>query len=147
MTDPRRVLFVCARNDVRSPMAEALLRHTDPADFLAFSAGLEATEIDPRTFESLEHINIDASGLRSKSLEDFEGQAFDYVITLCDKSREEATRMPFTGEVIVWNFEDPTTSERHDPFRHTLQEIGDRIKMFVTVKTRPVPQAPSVSDS
>jgi protein-tyrosine-phosphatase len=147
MTDPRRVLFVCARNDVRSPMAEALLRHTDPADFQACSAGLEASEIDPRTFESLDHIGVDASGLRSKSLEDFQGQAFDYVITLCDKSSEEASRMPFTAEVMVWSFEDPTTSERHDPFRHTLQEIGDRIKMFVTVKTRSVPKAPSVSDS
>jgi protein-tyrosine-phosphatase len=147
MTAPRRVLFVCARNDVRSPMAEALLRHTDPADFQAFSAGLEASAIDPRTFESLEHINVDASGLHSKSLEDFEGQAFDYVITLCDKSSEEATRMPFSGEVIVWSFEDPTTSERHDPFRHTLQEIGDRIKMFITVKTRHVAQVSSVSDS
>ncbi|MBV7548049.1 arsenate reductase ArsC [Pseudomonas sp. PDM26] len=147
MTDPCRVLFVCARNDVRSPMAEALLRHTDPADFQAFSAGLEATEIDPRTFESLDHIGVDASGLRSKSLEDFEGQAFDYVITLCDKSSEEASRMPFTAEVMVWSFEDPSTSERHDPFRHTLQEIGDCIKMFVTVKTRSVPPVPSVNDS
>lgn len=44
--------------------------------------------------------------------------------------------MPSAGEVIVWNFEDPTTSERHEPFRHALQEIHDRIKMFVTVKTR-----------
>ncbi|MGE8153272.1 arsenate reductase ArsC [Pseudomonas vancouverensis] len=140
MTDPRRVLFVCARNDVRSPMAEALLRHVDPEDFTAFSAGLEASEIDPRTVQALEHINVDAGGLRSKSLEDFEGQAFDYVITLCDKSSEEAARMPFSGEVIVWNFEDPTISEKHDPFRHTLQEIGDRIKMFVTVKTRTVSQ-------
>jgi hypothetical protein len=40
------------------------------------------------------------------------------------------------GEVMVWSFEDPTTSERHEPFRHTLQEIHDCIKMFVTVKTR-----------
>jgi protein-tyrosine-phosphatase len=137
MTDKRRVLFVCAKNDIRSLMAEALLKHTDSDHFEAFSAGLESSEVDPRTWDSLDHIGIDISGLRSKSIEEFEGQAFDYVITLCDKSSAEAGRMSFPGEVITWNFEDPASSERHEPFRHALQEIHDRVKMFVTVKTRP----------
>ncbi len=44
--------------------------------------------------------------------------------------------MPSSDEVITWSFEDPATSEKPEPFRHTLQEIHDRIKMFVTVKTR-----------
>lgn len=136
MADKFRVLFVCAKNDVRSLLAEALLRHTDSSNFEAFSAGLEPGEIDPRTLESLEHIGIETNGLRSKSINEFEGQQFHYVITLCDKSSEEASRMPSSGEVIVWSFEDPTTSEKHEPFRHALQEIHDRIKMFVTVKTR-----------
>ena len=136
MADKFRVLFVCAKNDVRSLMAEALLRHTDSVHFEAFSAGLEASEVDSRTLESLDHIGVDTAGLRSKAIDEFEGQPFDYVITLCDKSSEEASRMPTSGEVMVWNFEDPTTSERHEPFRHALQEIHDRIKMFVTVKTR-----------
>jgi protein-tyrosine-phosphatase len=117
-------------------MAEALLRHTDSVHFDAFSAGLEASEIDSRTLESLDHIGVDRAGLRSKAIDEFEGRPFDYVITLCDKSSEEAARMPTSGEVMVWSFEDPTTSERHEPFRHALQEIHDRIKMFVTVKTR-----------
>ncbi|BCX69039.1 arsenate reductase ArsC [Pseudomonas izuensis] len=136
MADKFRVLFVCAKNDVRSLFAEALLRHTDSSSFEAFSAGLEPGEVDPRTLESLEHIGIETNGLRSKSIDEFEGQDFHYVITLCDKSSEEASRMPTSGEVIVWSFEDPTTSERPEPFRHALQEIHDRIKMFVTVKTR-----------
>ncbi|MHC8381841.1 arsenate reductase ArsC [Pseudomonas sp. LB3P14] len=136
MTDKNRVLFFCAKNDVRSLLAEALLRHTDSTHFEAFSAGLEPGEVDPRTLESLEHIGIETNGLRSKLISEFEGQQFHYVITLCDKSSEEASRMPSSGEVIVWSFEDPTTSEKHEPFRHALQEIHDRIKMFVTVKTR-----------
>lgn len=136
MADKLRVLFVCAKNDVRSLLAEALLRHTDSSNFEAFSAGLEPVEVDPRTVESLEHIGIETNGLRSKSINEFDGQDFHYVITLCDKSTEESSRMPSSGEVIVWNFEDPATSERHEPFRHALQEIHDRIKMFVTVKTR-----------
>ena len=136
MADKCRVLFVCARNDVRSLMAEALLRHTDSVHFEPYSAGLEASEIDSRTLEALDHIGVDRVGLRSKAIDECEGQPFDYVITLCDKSSEEASRMPTSGEVMVWNFDDPTTSERHEPFRHALQEIHDRIKMFVTVKTR-----------
>ncbi|MET0845681.1 MAG: arsenate reductase ArsC [Pseudomonas sp.] len=136
MADKIRVLFVCAKNDVRSVLAEALLRHTDSSNFEAFSAGLEPGEVDPRTLESLEHIGIETNGLRSKSINEFEGQQFQYAITLCDKSSEEASRMPTSGEVIVWSFEDPTTSEKHEPFRHALQEIHDRINMFVTVKTR-----------
>ncbi|MVV51742.1 arsenate reductase ArsC [Pseudomonas sp. PB120] len=136
MADKIRVLFVCNKNDVRSVFAEALLRHTDSSNFEAFSAGLEPGEVDPRTLESLEHIGVATDGLRSKSIGEYEGQEFHYVITLCDKSSEEASRMPTSGEVIVWSFEDPTTSEKHEPFRHALQEIHDRIKMFVTVKTR-----------
>lgn len=136
MADKFRVLFVCAKNDVRSLFAEALLRHTDAVNFEAFSAGLEPGGIDPRTLDSLEHIGIETNGLRSKSIDEFEKQDFHYVITLCDKSSEEASRMPTSDEVVVWNFEDPTTSERHEPFRHALQEIHDRIKMFITVKTR-----------
>jgi len=62
--------------------------------------------------ESLEHIGIETGSLRSKSIDEFEGQKFHYVITLCDKSSEEASRMPTSSEVIVWSFEDPTTSEK-----------------------------------
>lgn len=136
MTGKMRVLFVCAKNDFRSVWAEALLRHTDSSNFEAFSAGLKPGEVDPRTLESLEHIGIETNGLRSKSIGEFEGQEFHYVITLWDRFSEDAARMPTSGEVIVWSFEDPTTSERYEPFRHALQEIHDRIKMFVTVKTR-----------
>lgn len=136
MNEKLRVVFVCAKNDARSLIAEALLRHTDNEHFEAFSAGLVASEVDSRTLESLDHIGVDATGLRSKAIEEFEGQEFHYVITLCNKTSEEASRMPSSGEVIVWSFEDPVTSERHEPFRHALQEIHDRVKMFVTVKTR-----------
>lgn len=136
MADKLRVLFVCARNDVRSLMAEALLRHTGAEHFEVVSGGLEASEVDPRTLEALEHTGIDSTGLRSKAIDEFAGQQFDYVITLCDQSSEDTLLMPSSDEVLVWHFEDPTTSEKHEPFRHTLQEIGDRIKMFVTIKTR-----------
>ncbi|MFV3339881.1 arsenate reductase ArsC (plasmid) [Pseudomonas shirazica] len=130
------VLFVCVANAARSQLAEALLRHTDSEHFEAFSAGTEPGEVDKRTIEALEHLGVDAQGLRSKSIDEFEGKRFDYVITLCDKSALECQALPGAGEVLAWNFEDPVTSTKPEAFRHTLHEIHERIKMFVLVKTK-----------
>lgn len=136
MTEKRRVLFVCVANDARSPMAEALLRHSDGEHFEAFSAGVRPTAIDPRAREALEHAGISSEGLRSKSIDEFAGQHFDYLIDLCDKSGHEGDELPSSSEVIVWNFVDPASSEQHDPFRHVLQELSDRLKLFEMVKNR-----------
>ena len=131
-----RVLFVCVANAARSPLAEALLRHTDAERFEAFSAGTAPAEIDPRTLDALHHLGVSTEGLHSKSVEEFRGEQFEYVITLCDKSALECQALPVAGEVIAWNFEDPRTSDKPDAFRHTLHEIHERIKMFVLVKTK-----------
>lgn len=136
MTDKTRVLFVCVANAARSQLAEALLRHTDSEQFEAFSAGTAPGEIDPRTLGSLQHLGVSTEGLHSKSIDEFAGERFDYVITLCDKSSLECHALPGAGEVLAWNFEDPVTSTKHDAFRHTLHEIHERIKMFVLVKTK-----------
>lgn len=131
-----RVLFVCVANAARSQLAEALLRHTDPERFEAFSAGTAPTEIDPRTLEALQHLGVSTEGLHSKSIDEFVGERFEYVISLCDKSAQECHALPDAGEAIAWNFEDPVTSDKPDAFRHTLHEIHERIKMFVLVKTK-----------
>lgn len=136
MSNKSSVLFVCVANAARSQLAEALLRHTDSEHFEAFSAGTEPGGIDHRTIEALEHLGVAAQGLRSKSIDEFEGQRFDYVITLCDKSALECHALPGAGEVLAWNFEDPVTSSKPEAFRHTLHEIHERIKMFVLVKTK-----------
>lgn len=136
MTTKARVLFVCTANAARSQLAEALLRHTDSEHFDAFSAGTTPTEVDQRTFAVLEHVGINTSGLRSKSIDEFNLDEFDYVITLCDKSAAECQPLPIAGERLAWNFEDPVTSEKPDAFRRTVQGIHDRIKMFVLVKNK-----------
>jgi protein-tyrosine-phosphatase len=136
MTPKIRVLFVCVANAARSQFAEALLRHSGGERFEAFSAGTAPGEVDARTLAELRHLGIDAYGLRSKSIDEFAGERFDYVITLCDKSALECQALPGAGEVLAWHFEDPVTSERPDAFRHCVQEIHERIKMFMLVKTR-----------
>ena len=131
-----RVLFVCVANAARSQLAEALLRHTDPNNFAAFSAGSAPTAIDPRTLDALQHLGVDTQGLRSKSIDEFRFDEFEYIITLCDKSAQECEPIDFSGEKLAWNFEDPVTSDKPDAFRHCLHEIHERIKMFVLVKTK-----------
>jgi len=136
MAEKIRVLFLCGANAARSQLAEALLRHTDSEHFAAFSAGSRATEVDPRTLAALQHAGVDVEGLRSKSLEEFKGERFDYVISLCDLSAIECETLSGAGEVLAVHFEDPVTSDKPEAFRHTLHEIHERIKMFVLVKTK-----------
>lgn len=132
----QRVLFVCVANAARSQMAEALLRHSAGDRFEARSAGTAPTEVDPRTLAALADLGVSTAGLRSKSLDEFRGQSFDYVITLCDKSSQECQSLPHAGETIAWNFEDPAASPHANAFRHTLHDIHERIKMFVLVKSK-----------
>lgn len=136
MANQTRVLFVCVANAARSQMAEALLRHTDPANFAAFSAGSAPTEIDQRTLDALQQRGIDTHGLYSKSIDEFHLDEFEYIISLCDKSAAECQSLPFSGENLAWNFEDPVTNGKPDAFRRTLHGIHERIKMFVLVKTK-----------
>lgn len=131
-----RVLFLCVANAARSQMAEAMLRHTDPEGYEAFSAGTQPGEVDPRARLALEQLGVSTEGLHSKPLESFDGQQFDYVITLCDKSAFECSTLPGAGEYIAWDFEDPANSRQRNAYKHCLQQIHERIKMFVLVKNK-----------
>lgn len=137
MNSKKRVLFICAHNSARSPMAEALLRYIAPEQFETFSAGIQPTQVDSRVPAVLSQMDIPSEGLHSKPLEAFDGQQFDYVITLCDKSAQEYQMMPRGEEVIAWNVEDPQASSKPDAFRHALSEMNERLKIFVLLKTKP----------
>lgn len=133
MPQKRRVLFVCTANAARSQMAEALLRRLRPDTYEVYSAGTAPTEIDPRAVSALEHFDIDPSGLHSKPLEQFRDQTFDYVIALCKKSEAECQTVQCEGEFMAWDFEDPQTTDTPNAFAKTLNEIQQRIQMFLLV--------------
>jgi len=132
----RRVLFLCTGNSARSQIAEALLRKQAGASFDVFSAGTAPEGVDIRAIGALRDYDVPHEGLRSKSIDEFEGQSFDFVITLCDKARQECANFPDTGEMIPWNFCDPKAKEGLAPFKTTLRELNERIKMFVLVQSR-----------
>ncbi|QGX38144.1 arsenate reductase ArsC [Permianibacter aggregans] len=132
----RKVLFVCTENAARSPMAEAILRQLVGDQFEAFSAGHQPTQLHPEALHALRELDIDTSGLSSKSLSSFIGTHFDFVITLCDKAKQECDTLPGAHERIAWDFEDPRTSAETMPYLRTAKALRERIKLFVLVQTR-----------
>jgi arsenate reductase len=131
----KKVLFLCTHNSCRSQMAEGLVNHDFAGRLAAFSAGTEATRVNPGAMAALREVGIDISGHRSKTLDEFAGQAFDYVITLCGDANE---RCPlFFGGVKRQHigFSDPskatgTEEEIMTEFRRARDEIRARLREF-----------------
>ncbi|HEX7346102.1 MAG TPA: arsenate reductase ArsC [Candidatus Limnocylindrales bacterium] len=133
-----RVLFVCTGNSARSIMAEALLRQHGGNRFEVFSAGTEPRGVNPLTIRVLEEAGVDASRARSKSVQEYLGQPFDYVITVCDQAREACPVFPGGAESLHWGYEDPAEAagseeERLAVFRRVFTALGERIELFATV--------------
>jgi arsenate reductase (thioredoxin) len=132
----KRVLFVCTGNRARSQMAEALLRFHGGDRFEAFSAGTEPKGVAPETIEVMRELNVDVSGRRSKHVDEFAGQEFDYVITVCDSARQVCPTFPGPGERLHWSIEDPDVPvkagiDRLDAFRAARDDIRGRIIDFL----------------
>ena len=150
MTEPIRVLFVCTGNSARSIMAEALLRRHGGDRFDVSSAGTQPRGVNPLTLRVLEEAGIDASGARSKSVEEFLGQRFDYVITVCDQARESCPVFPGVHESLHWGYEDPAEAtgsdeERLRVFRRVLAAMGERVQQFAVIARRAAIESASAS--
>ena len=138
---PIRVLYGCTGNSARSVMAEALLRHHGGDRFDVYSAGTIPKGINPLTLRVLADAGIDASGARSKSVDEFLGQSFDYVVTVCDEARQVCPVFPGVHESLHWGYEDPaeatgTEEERLAVFRRVFIQIGERVRQFATLTSR-----------
>ncbi len=116
---PRKVhsvLFMCAHNAVRSPMAEAMAKHFFGRSVYVQSAGARKGELDPFAISVLDEIGIDAHRHRPKSieeLEEWEGLNFDLIISLSPEAHHKAlelTRM-VAAEVEYWPTPDPTLTQ------------------------------------
>jgi arsenate reductase len=143
---PIRVLFVCTGNAARSQIAEALLREYGGGDFEAFSAGTEPRGVHPFTIRVLAETGIDWSAARSKSVNEFLDQPFDYVITVCNRARQVCPVFPGDHNSLHWGLEDPAAAEGTDAqrlaaFRQTQVELASRIRAFVELARRARPAA------
>ncbi len=128
-----RVLFLCTHNSARSQMAEGVLRNLGEDRFEVHSAGTEATRVRPLAVRAMDEIGIDISGQESKTLEQYLGEPFDYVITVCDEANEACPFFPGAKNRLHWSFRDPSRAtgsdeERLEVFREVRDEIRERIE-------------------
>jgi arsenate reductase len=141
MGNLKRVLILCTGNSARSQMAEGLLRHTAGDMFEVQSAGVSPSSVRPEAIEAMDEIGIDISRHRSKSADEFMGQDFDYIITVCDNAKETCPVFPGKARRIHKNFEDPPTASVGDHnsrmaiFRRVRDELHDWLKDFIEAET------------
>lgn len=126
-----RVLFLCTHNSARSQIAEGLLRARCGDRYDAFSAGTEATFVRPLAIEVMAELGIDISAQRSKIVDEFAGETFDVVVTVCEDS-EACPYFSGARRRLHWPLPDPskasgTREEQLDAYRATRDALTDRI--------------------
>jgi protein-tyrosine-phosphatase len=139
--DALRMLFLCTENSARSQMAEALLRHLSHGRIDAYSAGSHPTQVHPLAQQVLAERGISTEGLRSKSIDEFAGQSFDVIVTVCDRVRESCPTFPGDPECIHWSFADPAAvegslEERHRAFEQTSLQLTTRLRFLLILLER-----------
>jgi protein-tyrosine-phosphatase len=132
------VLFMCAYNAVRSPMAEALAKHFFGKSVYVQSAGARKGEVDRFALEVLDEVGIDAHKHRPKSveeLEEWEGLNFDLIVSLSPEAHHKALDLTRThaAEVEYWPTPDPTLIQGSreqvlDAYRAVRDGLMQRIK-------------------
>lgn len=131
----KRVLILCTGNSARSQMAEGLLRHDAGECFEVESAGTKPSIVRTEAIAVLKEVGIDITAHRSKHVEEFDGQNFDYVLTVCDNAKESCPVFFGTAMRLHQNFKDPAVvdgpqEKRLDAFRNVRDEIRSYLKSF-----------------
>jgi arsenate reductase len=138
----KKVLFLCFHNSARSQMAEGLLRAMYGDRYEVYSAGVEATRVDPRAAKVMSEIGIDISGQRSKGMNEYRGTLFDLAVTVCDEAKEicpicgvglEApATAPASKKTIHKTFKDPATAKGSEEDQLAVfRQIRDEIKNWI----------------
>jgi arsenate reductase (thioredoxin) len=121
-------LIICSGNSARSQIAEALVRHEAGDLYEVYSAGTSPFEVRAEAVLVMRELRIDISKQRSKPLEEFAGQKFDFVITVCDRARENCPDFPGSPVKLHWPFDDPAKVTEPGELRlMAFRELRDRI--------------------
>lgn len=132
MTSRARILILCTGNSARSQMAEGLWRHLGEDEFEVSSAGTAPSTVRPEAIAVMKELDIDISGHRSKSIEEFAESQFDIVLTVCDDAHESCPVFPGSAELIHWSIDDPASIDGDEErrlagFRRVRDELRRRI--------------------
>jgi arsenate reductase (thioredoxin) len=133
MNDKKRVLILCTGNSARSQMAEGLLRHDAGDRFVVESAGTKPSSVRPEAMAAMKELGIDISGHRSKSVQEFEGRNFDYVITVCDSAREPCPVFFAAATKLHQSFDDPAAvSGSEEENLAVFRRVRDQLRAYLT---------------
>ncbi|MDR3702934.1 MAG: arsenate reductase ArsC [Candidatus Sulfopaludibacter sp.] len=128
--------MLCTGNSARSQMGEGLFRSAGGDRFEVFSAGTRPSSVRPEALAVMQEIGIDISGQRSKSVDEFSGRSFDYVVTVCDSARDNCPVFPVGAARLHWSLEDPAAvqgseTERLSAFRRIRDRLHERVRAFL----------------
>lgn len=131
-----RVLFLCTGNSARSQIAEGLAEALGGGAVRAYSAGSQPKPLHPNAVAVMRERGIDIAGRRSKHLDEFARERFEYVISLCDRVREVCPEFPGHPDVIHWSVPDPSragnsSAETYPAFERTADELASRITFLL----------------
>lgn len=142
---PGAVLFACTSNSIRSPMAEAYMKHLHGHRVFVDSVGVRALPVDGFAIAVMEELGIDLSRHRGKTFEELEDGAFDEIVTLSPEAQHHAMELTRTmaAEVVFWPTMDPTAVDGSreailDAYRATRDSIIDRIEARYPPQMKPV---------
>ncbi|MBD3349373.1 MAG: arsenate reductase ArsC [Candidatus Eisenbacteria bacterium] len=129
------ILFLCTGNSCRSQMAEGWTRVLKGDEFEVVSAGTEPKPVDPRAVRAMAEAGVDISGQGAKSVDEFAGWEFDYVVTVCDAAYEACPFFPGKTKRVHAGFADPpklaeSAGSEEEALEH-YRRIRDRIRAFV----------------
>lgn len=132
MSEVKKVLVLCTGNSARSQMAEGLLKHITQDRYEVHSAGTKPSIVRSEAIKVLKEIGMDISNNRSKSVEEFAEQEIDYVLTVCDNSKENCPYFPAKTEFIHHSFNDPAEIEGDEETRiAAFRQVRDQIKKYL----------------
>ena len=130
--DKKKVLFICIHNSARSQMAEALLNHLKGDKYEAYSAGIKPSNLNPYAIKVMKELGIDISGYRSKSINEFYGVEFDYIVTVCNQAKEECPIFLGGKKHIHKSFDDPSQFKgNEEEILSKFRIIRDQIKDWI----------------
>lgn len=127
----KKTLFICTHNSARSQIAEALLNELYGEKYEAYSAGVEASTVNPHAIEVMAEMGIDISTQRSKNIEEFKDSEFEYVVTVCAHAEQMCPFFP--GKTVIHkNFEDPVGfNGTEEDILIQFRNIRDEIKKWI----------------
>ena len=141
---PGSVLFCCTLNALRSPMAEAMLKHLHGRHIFVDSVGVRAGTLDEFAIAVMDEIGIDITKHKPKSFDDLEDDSFDMIVSLSPEAQHKAVDMTRTlaAEVEFWNTFDPSIVEgsremRLDAYRQVRDQLMNRVLLRFPVAGAP----------